>query len=1250
MDSVDPTAFLGRLSGHIKSLPPEDSVAMIDTIVEAWPEILGDNRLWLSVLLNDLTGDYSVDAKQVENALGKADKLAFAAYPLLVVKNIFKSFNAINRAAKLDNVEGVTDLVNKGTDGKLVKDGVDIQDAASSAMPLKSTDGLIPGSNNKHADKVMKQNEEIDAFLGEVDSVNTFGLGLTEAEKTSSIERKISSLHKRPEVTGIEVEKIDGQGFTITYSNTSYDTPDVLDLPQRETVAFTKDEVGNFHYKGNKGDHYNLDNNVVGLISPNTRFGSDKDFIVELPQEMQFQSGKIRSSYDSAIRAAYKPGGKRLSKKEHVSLNNLLLSGDKAEKVYDYETLTTVGVDGVKYSAREAQAYQGIRKVVDHMYHAKDKQIADSMRANNVKVMQWKGRDVAAKAYDSSSSALTARRQTDNSRMIAVDDGIDVKNIDDITDEDLNKYYDKGFKLVRSDKDTYLPSGGTNVEWALVKHDKLESPGAGVLSQRVGYMPKISKEGHFFVKEVVEMSVGGKALSGGALKTIRYFNNRADARKFQDDLKELNPDTKYELLADRELSAGDREMEYTNISGGLFNGARSREPIPFGLDGVEGERVDALGSLNRYVDHLGKQMPYNLYRMGLRERWVNSALELGALKSKRGDMPFDNLVADLDDKHPSYAFLKDAHQEVQVISSVPTETEKAMRTRTTQMALWFEESGIIGGKRIAASLHGTNALVDAANSARSLTFHAMLGMFNPAQFAVQASGSIVAMSVNPILAAKAIPKSMAYSVLDMVDIRKLDGALDSLKADGFDVEGYKLWRESGIKHSVTSSNVDYQSITEGVPYDAGVLRRLLANDTMFFKSGELVNARISFATAVEWWKTQNKGKELTSDALSDIVKRTEHYRLNMTGANQAKFQKGITSLPLQFQQVVTKFVEKLANKDFTGKEKTRLVAGQALFFGSMGLPFVNAFVPSALESIGIDFTDPFEADGSLKVGMDASNTDPATLNLVKNGVMGWMFQDYLDINSVIGGRMTLGKELFENVFSTTEPVALPTMILGPTGNIYDKTVGGFTNFFSAWNTVAYADEVGIDKVAAVTKLLSRTLLEIPSSSHSLLKAHDMANSQFYKNKAGRPIFEWTDNNMQTILFQAFGFGPQETQDWYEIMGRNGGKVPAGNQNSDAKRILKLMSMLEAVGEDKKEIVALSISAIRNKYKKEDQDKIMDYIKQAIKEPKDSWEKAVSGVVEDWTSEMNDGVLHLYRNANIRTNQRVAKEIQTAGDK
>lgn len=175
-DALDPTDYLGRLSTRIKQLPPKEAFKAVDQVMEGWSQIFGDNRLLLSELLVNLTGDYSEDWKRIENVAGKADKVAFAALPLTFVKGLYKGMNAANAAAKANNAEGMTQIVNRGTKGELSPAGVDIQDAADSAMPLATSREINSGGNNALATAVMKTNEEIDVFLRQVDSVNNLSL------------------------------------------------------------------------------------------------------------------------------------------------------------------------------------------------------------------------------------------------------------------------------------------------------------------------------------------------------------------------------------------------------------------------------------------------------------------------------------------------------------------------------------------------------------------------------------------------------------------------------------------------------------------------------------------------------------------------------------------------------------------------------------------------------------------------------------------------------------------------------------------------------------------------------------------------------------------------------------------------------------------------------------------------------------------------------------------------------------------
>src|SRR5690606_16845846 len=97
--------------------------------------------------------------------------------------------------------------------------------------------------------------------------------------------------------------------------------------------------------------------------------------------------------------------------------------------------------------------------------------------------------------------------------------------------------------------------------------------------------------------------------------------------------------------------------------------------------------------------------------------------------------------------------------------------------------------------------------------------------------------------------------------------------IKEMRAKGFDMDGYELWDKSGMRDAIVTSNLDYHTIWSDKPYNANLLQRVLANSTLFFKQGELISARISFATAYNRWKQINRGKEPTEAALKDIVAR-----------------------------------------------------------------------------------------------------------------------------------------------------------------------------------------------------------------------------------------------------------------------------------------------------------------------------------------------------------------------------------------
>ena len=1301
-DGLDYSDFFGRMATGIRNLPPEKAVLVVDTITEGWEDILGDNRLMLGFLLMDLTGDYSQAMKTFEARSGPIDQALSATIVGSMASRAIKTANAVRKAAKLKDVDTLVEIVNEGTKGKLIKNGVDIEDAASSVMPLEKVTPLTAGADSSLAAEVVSENAKIQFHLDEINKVNTYGLGLNEAERAAAVARKVAEMENVEGLTAVTAVEQTNAGFVVSYTTgpigkevkvaaakaekakkaakveadkaaqklkkaeeklatqgaagkvtkaaqKAFDKAYEANKKAKEKMAaadkvvvkegtrvervmnYTTDDIGEFVSNG-EGGYMPFDG---GLTSPNARFIVDRDTLVQLPEQMQFQSAKIRESYDNAIRASLGD----LKQHEMKNIDKLLTAGDEGGVVFNRQQMMS-GSLGHVFSEKEVKAYEGIRQVVHHMYMAKNKQILDSWRADGIKTIMWGTNTQPVKRYGKASDAVTGFSQaTTKSHMVGLrkaDGGFQRFDLDPNstkTRDIINKKYEDGYELARVTNGRLLPLEETNVEWAFVRRADFQEPTGFPLSQRVGYMPKVRKNGNFFVKERKTMNIGGKEGVAATPKTVRYFDNHTDAKNWaaaQPNRKDLD------VLADGEMSSVDRELEYQNISGTLFGGARSSEEIPFGLpeQKLTGQREDALHGLQRYVNHLAKQMPYNLYRMGIRQRWENTAKELGGLlgQPKGG---FDDLVNHLDPKHPAYKFLKDSHNQVKLISGVPTDEEKKAREASSALAYWLERKGLT---RIAAAMHGKNIPDEIGGALRGATFHTLLGMYNPAQYLIQASGAFIALSINPVHGLKAIGQSMGFQVLDRMVAKnpeKMSTYLKWLEKTGVDVEGYRMWHKSGLKESITSSNIDYEGLWANLPYDASVLRKILANDTFFFKSGELVSARVSFATAYNRFKALNKGKDITDNDLPAILGRTEQYRLNMSKANAAKFQTGLTSVPAQFQQVNTKFMEKVfGTGELTGAEKIRMATGQAALFGTMGIPIVGYVTPVVLDYLGLN----------------AENLSEAEMRTVRNGALTWFFNDFMDVNSIISGRMSLGGDFVEKIFNAAvEPTRVVEIIGGPSYSIWEKGHNMVFNMQTVLMADFSAEGLDVNKTALVTEVLAKSLSQFAGPLANTYKAYDMTHSKFYKNKSGKPLFEMEDNNWQTIMFQAFGFSSQEVADYYELNNRKGGMIPAGMTNVDAKRIVYIMNMLAgADDEGSQEAAAYAMNAIKTKYNAEDQEKLIKQVNNLIKHPDDPMAKNVGKILEESTSELSQSVSDLSKMSNARTSPRMAREMEERG--
>ena len=417
---------------------------------------------------------------------------------------------------------------------------------------------------------------------------------------------------------------------------------------------------------------------------------------------------------------------------------------------------------------------------------------------------------------------------------------------------------------------------------------------------------------------------------------------------------------------------------------------------------------------------------------------------------------------------------------------------------------------------------------------KGTTFNLTLGMYNMVQIPVQLFGASVAVSINPVAATKALPRWLMASSLDFVTSEKTAKTfLNKIaKENNIDVkflfQDYQAWRKSGMYESVVRGSADASSMANRLPYDAGFLRRgfnrFVEVGQTPYRMGELSNMRISFFTALEREKSL-KGKSFLYDdaTIARVVSRAEQYRLNMSGANKAAFQKGIWALPTQFKQIYTKYMESMFGSHFTGKEKARLAVGQMALFGAAGVPIMNHFTDETMHNV---------------FGLETGDLTAEQLTLAKRGAMGWLLNHELDIDALVAGRLTVSADVIEDVRRAFMDERTPMFksMLGASFTSGDKILDFFSNSVLAGNMIIdeYLDDTeGLHpKTKEAAYMMAESLLEIPGSSRKWLAAKYLSEGLVRKSD-GTPLYN-TNPELRDIIARAVGFGSQESDDLYKL--------------------------------------------------------------------------------------------------------------------
>jgi len=1213
-DLFNTTELQKRMATQFSSLPVDARAALVQEVVDNW-ETFGafSNKLEAMEFLSHMTSFTEGDQKtsMLVNMMDRADQAGQASIvgglltkSAKALTNMFKAGTIIRQAARLADTEAVRIAAQASARGALKEVGVSPLDGANTMVPVESFTKLTQGAAKGFATDILEMDKTLKNVL---DDIQTTGLPLSEEDRANAIAKAMVKAQREPEVTNVSVISGDREGFSLSVK--------IGDSEEIREISYKLNDIGNWTESQTEMGFFSI--LIPRGISPHEKFWRIQDDMVNMPDFALKQGKRILAAFEDAAKKSF---GK-LSDNEWSKVNSLLLKGDEEARIFTYADAVTNGVDGIQYTEKEFKAYMASRSMFDQLHALKNKQMRTEMLARNVKSIELDGEATIGKVYDDLEQARPGYSGSKYSKAYMKDGRIYEAAL---TNDELAENYAQGYKLVRAQgNDLFSDKAKRNVEWALVRKDFVSDLPPVVLEKRAGYVTKLREGSNFFLKRKSEVGVVGYDNKVERLTTEAYASTRSELENYLSKLPDEEK-AKYVILGDREIGAVDREVDQLRTMGGLFTGSRKQGILPYIGTDVEGQRNTVITSLQRYIANVANNMPISVYREGLKQKWLQTAIENGIIS--QSDLYKDFNLIKLDEKHPKFAFFDQSHKEISFMTGIKTPDEIFLDKQISAIAYQAEKVPFIG-KKVASFLYEGKA--NPISTMKSLAYNMMLGCWNMSQMFVQSSGAIIPMSMNPIHGLRGFKHSLDFMMMD----RAAKAGVDMSKlSKNWSTKAWELWNKSGMRESVTNSNLDYATMFNEMPYNAGVLRRALGNSDIFVKMGEMGYSRVAFGTAYEYVKKE-LGRELTDADLPAIVKRAELYRLNMSKSNTAGFQRGLMSVPTQFLQVQTKFLEKVFGHSVSTTEKLNILGAQATLFGAQGLPFFGTLNEQIMGSAGLDLT----------------NYTPEQVSLMKRGLIGYALHDVLNVNMNLGNRISLGNDIGERVlklcFGNANAVELAS---GPIGSVIGKGLDIWERFRNVNTLMLSADALEPKHHLAAAKVWAEEFAKLPSSGAHLIKGITMMNSGLYKNAMGQHIFEYRDPSLRNALAEVIGFSNTEAEDWYALQGTTNPFEDKKVQKTYAKMMASTAARMIDAGADEQWVYATAYNAMRTAFAgKQGGKEIIDQVEKELKDKGKPWNMVFQKALDTFQNECLQG-MDLWSRNMIRTNPTLGKEAEAAG--
>lgn len=1003
---------------------------------------------------------------------------------------------AKRNARVLDQFAGTARIVKQEEDGVVLE--VTIQRPASKLPTAQALEGRIAELRDQisMAGDIISQQEELlgaaaktDKYLKSVkaEKIDAF----LELSKKERLLERVLSEEKLPAST-IKTERI-------KYTNN--------DFGEQEAIQYS---AANQH-----------------LTSPSTYVEQMSPGAVDVATAVDNDSARMIGVFLKARNKIFAGVGKSGRKR----IDSLLMKGDVDQVVYTNRQLadgvmTPDGLVKLK-SAEELGAYRATRDMFDTLHVLKNRELRRVLELDGYKALKFKMPDgtVALNFANPEKGTLGRagiRKVYDLQKSQAIETA-------SLAADEPRKIY----KLKHS-----IEVDGETLEYVLANENRFKDLPQEVLNKRVGYVTKIDKN-IFYVAEMI----GDKMVNGNVLRNqrtvVRYFDNPQEAKEWATG--QTAKGQTIEIRTGKEWSdavPGRLEEFEANVFGGLRTGERGEKIVPFGLEGTAAERVGGIEAMEAYMNHLSLRLPATEFRTSLIQRFLNSAhdpITGESFLANPGDWRSEVIAKD----HKAKSGLQAMQRWIEDQVRIPTTEERMWQNLAVKMADYFGRVPGPVGKKFGKTFMNFTAK-DLFTRMRGLAFHSTLGWFNVSQFMVQAMGSSLAISLDPVRAPLFIARSLALrSAMFSTDeaVMKIAAKAAFLDEKSF-VAMVKAYQKTGL-HEATLTSADYSAL-QGLPSGMDAFRKVASLGLIPFKEGERWARNYAWVKAYDDITKGSKLAEVPDKMIDAITALHLRYTLNLNRANRAHWQQGILSIPTMFYQISAKFIENMAPnfivntpKGWTGKEKAMILFGQVALFGAAGLPGGRAILDKVSE-----WTNS-EDEYGLAV------TNPEARQALYGGLSELMLYNWTGERLDVTNRLSINagiEQMMEMIRDDRSSVS--DVMMGVFGTIADRSMQAALANVRILRSVLR--EPGSADASAVLEALDN-VAKIASSWSNYRKAQVWEETGRVTDRFGRLIMDIDKvKDAQLIFAQKLGIAPKVLSDYRALKKFN------KNKDSDLK--------------------------------------------------------------------------------------------------